>query len=221
MAVSLERLLNLANNNLQDSTNNLATADRQELVKKAVIAYSKRQPYVTIQAYTGNATGFYAKPTGWDDDFSSFREIEYPVEQSPKQLIRRSDYDLELTPTGDQLRFFQNKPGDNKTFWVRYTAAHPIDSDSNYSTVAAKDAEGISYLATALMCGALASFYATKANSNLANVDIVGYATRTQEYKGLATHWAKLYDKAIRETITGKHDYIPFISNSYWDRTNS
>jgi len=219
MGVTLDNLLTLANNNLQDNSTNLPTADRQELCRKALRIYSRRRPFLYLQAYIATTSSFYDLPTHWDDEFSNIEEIEYPIEQTPPSLIDGQYFNIELMSGGKQIRFHANRPSNNEIFWVRYTGLYFFNSD-NESQAPEADDKGLAYLAAALMCQALAAFYSSRANPNYGNVDVMNYDDRAGSYSTRAKEFMKLYDKEIPET-TGVHGNVPFISNSYWDRTNA
>jgi len=219
MGVTLANLLSLANNNLNDDSTHLSTSDREELCRKAVRIYSRRRPFLYLQAYIGTTSSFHDLPTHWDGKFSYIENIEYPIEQTPPSYIKQKDFDIDLMDGGKKIRFSANRPPDGETFWVRYTGLYFFDSNNN-SQVPEADDKGISYLAAALMCQVLASFYSSRANPNYPNVELMNYDERATNYSNRAKEFYKLYDTEIPDE-TGVHGSVDFITNSYWDRTNA
>lgn len=220
MGVTLANLLSLANNNLQDNSSHLSTVDREELCKKAVRIYSRRRPFNYLQAYTGTNSSFYDLPTHWDNEFSVIENIEYQIEETPPSYIPTKDYDIQLMSGGYQIRFSANRPSNGEIFWVRYTGLYFFDSNEE-SQVPEADDKGIAYLAAALMCQALASFYSSRANPNYPNVEVMNYDERSANYSTRAKEFMKLYDDTIPEDTTGVISETPLITESYWDRTNA
>ena len=219
MSVTLTQLLTKANNHLKFAdTTNYTTAQREDACRSAVKEYSKRRPRYILQSYTATASQFYDLPTSWDQSFSYIQEIEYEVDQTPKETIKQKYYSIDLMSDGYKLRFGNQYPTSGDTFYVKYYGLHSFDSSGD-SNIFDADLVGLSYLAASIMCEELATFFASKADGNLPNVEIVEFNTRVDEYTKKSREWLKKYNKEIQGD-NSTWDNIDFIDNSYWDRND-
>lgn len=222
MGITLTQLLAQANNHLQFADTTAYTSTEREMAcASAVQEYSRRRPQISIEAYTGIDTSapFYDLPTSWIEGFSVIVEIEYPINQVNKTTIDPGDWSIDLMPTGKKIRFYNNAPGENETFWVKYIKNYSFDSNGD-SEIDDVDLKGLSYLAVSIMCNELSTFFASKANPSLANAEIIGYPDRVSEYSTKARDWYKKYEAEIKSDLTSTWSSIPFLDFSYWDRTN-
>jgi len=221
MGLTLTQIANDANrylrNNNTEALLNLPQTDRDEIVKDAVKKYSRVRPITRLEVFAGNNTGFYNLPAAWIEEFSTISEIEHPIEQSPPLIIRPENYFISLMATGKMIRFRFNNPGQNSTFWVKYTIEHTFDSTGT-STVPTTDKDVIAYLSTSLMAQAFSSFFASKATNSLADVEIVGYNTRVAEFNTLAEKYLKMYVEDITDDNTGVYGQIDFVRDLYFNR---
>lgn len=201
-----------------DDAVSLPTDTRDELVFKALREYSRRRPNLTVEAMTGNSTGTYSLPTSYEHGFSNVQEIEFPVDQNPRETIDQSNWDVDKTPSGRRLRFGGYKPGDGQTFWIKFTTPHTFESSGLSEDVPETDQTGIEYLTASLFCQALATFFASKANPNLPEAQVFEYTTRSDEYNTLATKWRTKYDEQIKQEVTGIIGAVKFGRDMYFDR---
>ncbi len=222
MAVTLTTLLARTNELLKNTdTVNLTTADRRDLIVRAVREYSIRRPYIGMYAETAGSDNWYTLPSSYEDGFSSIIEIEYPIENTPPDTIDSEDYKIDTmiisSTTTRVLRFINNSPTSGEVFWWKYTIRHTFDSSDN-STVPDADELGVAYLCCSLFCNALANHYAGRADANLSEVEVPAMTTRKDEYQSMASTWWTKYDNTITQRETGVEGYINFSQDMYFER---
>lgn len=221
MGITLAQLLSQANDHLKFSDLvKYTTEEREDACRSAVQEYSARRPNPILQSYTGIGDDpFYDIPTSWNEGFSVIVEIEYKIQQTPKQTIADKYFSIDLMSDGKKLRFGSKYPADGETFWVKYYGNHSFDSAGN-SDMNDADLKGLSYLATSIMCQELSTYFASKADPNLSNVEMVEFTSRVDEYAKKAGSWLKKYNSEIKSDMNCTWSSIDFIDNSYWNRND-
>lgn len=199
------------------TTSIMTTADRRDLIVRAVREYSLRRPYFGIYAQTAGSLDYYSLPSDFEDGFSSILEIEYPITSTPKEVIESDDYDIDIMSDGKKLRFSSNSPTSGEIFWIKYTKRHTFDS-SDLSTVPLADELGVAYLACSIICNAIASYYSGRAEANLTSIEIPNMPSRSDDWQGRADTWYEKYDKIITESTTGLEGYVQFARDMYFER---
>lgn len=222
MATALSDILKRTNELLKfTDTVNLTTADRRDLIVRAVREYSVRRPYWGITAQTAGSDNWYSLPSDYEDGFSFMHEIEYPVGNTPPDTIDDDNWFIDTMIVSStavkRLRFVSNSPTNGEIFWMKYTKRHTFDSSDN-STVPDCDELGIAYLCCSLFCAALADHYAGRSDGNLTEVEIPGMTTRKDEYQSMAQTWWTKYDKSLPQLEDGAEGYINFSQDMYFDR---
>ncbi len=188
-----------------------------DLIVKALKKYSRRRPQTTVSALTGNTTAIYSLPAAFENGFSRIKEVEFPIQLSPKQFIRANHYELDNDPDGKIFRFDNFNPGSGQTFWIKYTTRHEFGSDGQ-ADVAESDQAAFEYLTASILCNAYSAFYASKANASLPEVEAIAYNERVDEYKTKAGDYFKMYTDEIIDEFTGIHGDVNFSRDMFWDR---
>jgi len=218
MGVSLTDLTTLTNALVKfTDTTILSNTDRQLLIEESVKKYSKRRPLIRTEVYTGTTSDFYTLPANYEDGFSEFYEIEYPVEASPKEIVEPKYWAVEQMGTGKKLRFHSCNPGSGNTFWAKYTGRHTFDGSGD-SLIPICDKTALAYLCASLYCEAISDFYASRSDPNLSEVQIPGITSRTMEWQAQAKRWMHKYDEEIIDTVSGVEGQIDFSQDMYFDR---
>lgn len=223
MGVSLSEIL--ADTNRWLLTNDaqslaiLSTSDREDIIRSAVRQYSRRRPYLILQAYTSVSDNWYDLPDSWEDGFSRIQEIEYPIENTPPNRIDEIDYFISLMSDGKKIRFIRNNPTTGNTFWVKYQIRHAFDS-AEASDIPEDDRTVLSYLCISLFCDALATHFASKADPSLPEAQLLEYTSRVDEYSKKAREWMKRFKDEFQDEDTGTYGEIGFTQDNFWDRSN-
>jgi hypothetical protein len=221
MGVTLTQLQEDTNRYFKHSTGNLSQVDRNAIIDDAIRKYSQERPLNAISAKTGASDAWYSLPSGWEEGFSVIKEIEYPVESTPKEIIKPEYFDVQHMlvsgSTVQRLRFDLGNPSLGETFWIKYTKRHVID-DSGDSDIPTAHRNAVAYLSVSLMCQAMADFFGGKSDTTLTSVDFVDQPSRVEEWEGLAKIWLKKYHDEITQEVTGIHGQIDFSQDMYHDR---
>ena len=222
MGLLLEEIADRTNDVLLNESANdystLSQARRNRLIYNGIIAYSRMRPLVSVEVMTGTDDPWYELPSDYEVGFSAIQSIEYPVEKSPAQFIDDKWFRVETMPAGDRLRFSQNNPTTGQAFWVRFTRRHVVESTTE-SDIPSASLDGLSYLCASYMASSLASFYSSKSNPSLPEVEIVGYQTRSAEYSKNAKSFLLLAEKILKPAdqncVWGDLD---FVQDQWFDR---
>jgi hypothetical protein len=170
-----------------------------------------------LQAIVAGSDNWHSLPTAWEVGFSSIKEIEYEIEQTPKRTLDKKDYYVSLMSTERKLRFDRNNPTNGDTFWVRFWTRHSFDSDGN-SEIPVADETALSFLVMSNYCDAFADHYASRADPNLSEVEAISQPNRVAEWSDKAKDWQAKYEKELKDSYTGVHGGVGFIQDPYWDR---
>lgn len=213
-----ENVNELLRNNSVNDLSILPQTVRDNIIKKdAVRKYSRVRPLLVIEEYTATSAAWYDLPAGWEDGFSEIDEIEYPVEKTPKEIIEAKEYRVSLMPAGKKIRFSTIKPSSGDAFWIKYSQRHGFLS-SGESDIPYADLDVLSYLSCSLLCTSLATFYASKTNPSLSEAEVIGYATRSDEYRNRAEDWMKKYKDELQEDSTGLYGSLDYVRDTYFER---
>jgi len=174
---------------VQDQAHKLSTDDRDAAIAQAIVQrYSKDRPILTVTDVAGNGGQDLGVPSGWENQFSQVRELEYPIGQIPAQTVEDYDWVMYQSPDGWNIRFLVDVPLATEKVRVTWTARHTSDG----STVPAPDFDAVCDFAASLCCERLAALYAQTGDSSI-GADIVNYRTKGQEYLALAKAARKRY----------------------------
>jgi len=217
----LSTLRSLLDSNLKfSSTTVLPQSERDQAIDSAIDRYSSARPKVQVTAMVANSTGIYELPAAWVNNFSSLREVEYPIEQNPTEYIDPDYTVIEKSPSGYRLKIVYYNPVTGETFWLKYSVPYSFDTSGN-AEIPSQDIEGISFLATSFACEKLATYFAEKVSSSLPNADVVDFGNQVEEYSKRASRWLNKYRQAIETHETGVITQGHFTRFNYWNRDNN
>jgi hypothetical protein len=166
------------------SATDLTPAQIAANLQQALKEYAKTAPLILVQDITATGEYEYTLPTGWVDEFSSFKSLEYPagVSQNPEDaLIQPEKYGVYKYPASSKLRFYDIAPGSG-TIRATYTAPHAVITAS--STVYTNDVDSVCSLAAAFCCFDLARRYAQD-NDSYISADSVDRKSKAEKYLSL------------------------------------
>lgn len=177
---------------LQDAAGKVSQAQQDIAIDEAVnIRFSADRPRVLVSDITGNDTNDLPLPVGedgseWEDGFSTFLWIEFPIGNVPESFIDPSDWRMYRTPTGLFLRLLATVPDDTDTIRVTWTVRQTP------STVPAGDFQAVCCYAAALCFESMAASYIQTMDAAIAG-DTVNYRTKAQECMGVAKAFRTRY----------------------------
>lgn len=187
---------------LQDAAAKLAADARDACLVQAILQrYSKDRPVEKVVDLAGNATSDLPLPASFEQGFSFFTEVEYPVGSVPPTVLDDVNWTLYRTPTALVLRLLTAKPTAIETVRVSFPARHAADG----STVPEPDFEAVCDYAAALGYEKLAGFYTQTGDPSL-QADSVNYRSKGEEYLALARSARRRYfaHLGIDEEATGQ-----------------
>lgn len=198
---------------VQDKAGDLIAADRNKAIDHAVEQFSRARPRNVVADVTGNATNDYTPPTGWVEQFSVIRSIEFPKDNVPATLLEDGDFEIYRTTAAEKIRLLKDKPATTETFRVTFTGLHSVTA--TVGTIGDGDFRAVCHLAAAIGCRILANRYAQMTEPTL-GADSVDHKSKAFEYETRA----KALHKVYREHIGAEQD-MPAPAASYtqdWDR---
>ena len=185
---------------LQDTAGMLGTADKEAFILEAVSRYSQDRPWEVAAEIPGDGGFDYDPPAGWEEGFSSGRQVEYPAGQQNPEILDDNDWMLYQGASGKKLRFLNCSPGTGDTILFSFTKRHQVTADS--SSVPAADQDAVVNLAGALCCYALARKYAQTSEPLIA-ADAVNYGSKSGEYEKRGKTLEGLYKAHISRPADG------------------
>ncbi len=209
---------------IQDAAAKLAAADRDDCIREALTGrYSQARPRLLIKDLAGDSATYAWTPaaatawTGWDEQFSAIRSLEYPQGERPPAYLGKDDWCWVQTPTGRQLQLITTTPQTGYTLRVSYTVQHSADA----STVPDADFVGAVNLAAAIAARRLQAIYSQLGDSSI-GADAVDYRGKQQGYGQLAadleTKFAQAFglDKTTEQpAASASTDWDPGLESGY------
>ncbi|GER92684.1 hypothetical protein A45J_0402 [hot springs metagenome] len=168
--------------------------DYDRNIAAAIAIYSKHRPNLKVVDITGNGGHDYDLPSGWIDEFSVIKSIEYPIGDVPATLIDNDKYEIYQSPTAKKIRLINDTPSASESFRVTFTT---LRTDT---TIPDGDIDALCNLASALCLEELANAYAQTSDSTIA-ADSVNYRTKSFDFAQRAKRLMQLYKEhmGIRE----------------------
>ena len=193
---------------IHDDAGKLTSGELARFVRQAIVGrYSSDAPLVLVSELSGNGTYFLDTPQAvegqvgvFEPEFSIIREIEYPIERTPKETLLDADVSLYQTPTGFKIQIQSCAPSATEILRCTWTARHKSDG----STVPDKDFYAVADFAASLALEALAAIYVQIGDPAI-SADSVNYRTKSQEYRDLAKVVRRRYFNhvGVEESSTG------------------
>jgi len=172
--------------------------DKYLAIGQAVKKYSRDKPREVIEDEAGSGAFDYAVSglDEWSDDFSSIRQVEYPVDDDDRtaNILDDDGWMIYEKPAGKVLRFTEDTPVTGESIRITYTALHTC-SDSA-CTIPGIDEEAVQLLAAAYFLDMLAVYHAQDGDASI-NADAVAHDSRAAEYASRAARYRKQYNDHV------------------------
>lgn len=173
-----------------DSGKLVNPADYDRNIAAAIALYSKHRPNLKVADITGNGGHDYDLPSGWIDEFSTVKGIEYPIGDVPATMLDADDYEIYQSPAAKKIRLINDSPSASESFRVTFTI---LRTDT---TIPDGDIDALCNLSAALCLEDLANAFAQTSDS-LINADSVNYRTKSDEFARRAKRLMQLYKEHI------------------------
>jgi len=172
----------------------LGEAEKIVCINKAVKRYSGDRPRIVPEDVDGDGGFDYpvADLASWDDEFSSIKSVEYPVDdtEAAAAVLQDDAWCIYRTPAGKVLRFLEDTPDADDDIRITYTALH-LCTDAQ-STIPGVDEEAVQMLAAALFCEMLATYYSQDQDSTI-GADSVDHKSKADQYSRRAKTYRAEY----------------------------
>jgi hypothetical protein len=176
----------------------LVSADKILAISAAMKKYSKDKPRKVVEDESGTGAFDYAISllADWADDFSTIREVEYPVDDDDEtpDVLDEEQWMIYEKPAGKYLRFLDEKPATTETIRVTYTALHTCTVTA--CTVPSIDEDAVKSLCAAQFCEALAGYYSQDQDSTI-DADSVDHTSKARDYASRAKQLRKIYNDHV------------------------
>lgn len=179
---------------VQDGAADLSEEDKVKAIDHAVERFSQARPRTIVADVVGNSTSDYTPPSGWVDDWSAIKAIEYPVGNVPETYLESGDYKIYQSPTAKKIRLMTIKPTASETFRATITGLHSVTSGAG--TINDGDFRAVCHLAGSYACRMLSARYAQLSEPTL-QADSVAHSSKSQEYAARARELYKIYAQHI------------------------
>lgn len=179
---------------VRDKDQVIASASRDEAIAQAVLQYSADRPREVVVDQVAMAGYELALPAGWDPALSQLRAIEYPVDQLVPRYVSTSDVRFRKRPDEDVVLAFPFEFPAAASVRLTYTQPHVVDDTTD--TVPEIHRNAVACLAASMLCGQLASYYATEGAPTI-GADVSDPATKTDKFRARARDLAAQYAAAV------------------------
>lgn len=164
--------------------------DYNTKIQAAIKRYSRHRPGIAAVDIVGNGTHDYSLPTGWNDEFSSIKSIEYPLGDVPATLLDNDEFEIYQSPTGKKIRLLNYAPVATASFRVSFTI---LRTDA---TIPDMDVDALVTLAAALCCEDLANAFIQSSDSTI-GADSVNYRSKAAEAASRGKRLMQLYKEHL------------------------
>jgi hypothetical protein len=187
MAYYLDDYKRFVSTKVQADETEFDDADAEDTVLDAIVRYSQIRPRQLVYEYTGDGSTYdLALPTGWVQDFSQIKKVEFPARKRNPQFMDFSDYEVIHKVAGYYLRLLNSTPSASEYTMVSYTSPHTV-SDSS-TTVPSSDFYAICYMAAAIACVNLAAKFAATIDPEI-NADSVNSIDKSRIWLELSDRY--------------------------------
>lgn len=167
---------------VRDDTGKIANADRDEAIARAVARYSKDRPIEKIEDVAAPGGNRLTLPAGWQAGFSDLLQLEYPIGNTPAELISQERYGIYSTPTGDEIKIL-DAINAGASVRMTYTIRHQVDGAND--TIRADDREPVCAYAASLALDQLAAWFTGSSDSTI-QADSVDRRSKGADYAARA-----------------------------------
>ena len=182
---------------VRDKDQVIASASRDNAITQAVLRYSADRPRevtIDVVALAGYELDL---PMGWDPVLSTLRVIEYPVDQVPASEVDTASVRFRKRPDADVVLAFPFAFPAGASVRLTYTQQHVVDDTTD--TIPAVHRNAIACLAASMLCGQLASYYATEGAPTI-GADVSDPAAKTDKFRLRARDLAAQYTAIVGVT---------------------
>jgi hypothetical protein len=185
--MSLAQLRVMLDDRLRDTAGICTTPQKDAALTEAVKRYSLDYPSVAAAQFVGDGVGYtFPLAAPFTPGFSQMIAVEYPVGQQVPAFLEPETYVV----VGSDLRFLTLILPAGEIAKASFTALHTLSETTD--TVPVMHQEWVAWLAAAICCRQLASYYAQTSESTL-GADAAYFRSRSAEYLALSKTYELTY----------------------------
>lgn len=184
-------LIDLVKAKVKDDSGRLTdTDDYLPAIDGALERYSRHKPKVLVVDVDADLLPGLPLPAAWVEEFSTIKQVEYPVGSQPPQILDAADWYLYRAPQGWRLYLVGEQPA------FGATARLTITTLRNAGDIPAGDLDAVTCLAAASCLETLASLFVQTSDPTI-QADVVNYRTKSGEAAARAKRLRQLYQEHI------------------------
>lgn len=187
--MALSDIQTLVDNYVRDASATVSTADRDVAIDLAVQRLSEDKPRTLAEDVVSDGTNFLPLPASWESDFSAIDHLEYPIGNTPPDVIDQSEWSMYLSPTGWKIQTLY-AIGSGDSVRVQFTIAHVLDATTD--TVLMGQREAVAAYAASIALQQLAAKYTNDGEPTIA-ADAVDHQNKGRDYALRARDLRKIY----------------------------
>ena len=185
---------------IQDAAGKLPVTTRNQAIRSALSLHAQNIPAIKFQIVTGVSDGCARTPTGWADEMSQIKQLEYPLNDRPPVYLEEEDFSVIAAATAAtpyRILFINSTPAATAPFGVRFTAPHFLGATASQNTIPDAHIDAVANLSASIACQQLSAFYSQQGD-NLINADSVNNQSKTPNYLQLAKVFMSYYVKFFK-----------------------
>lgn len=168
---------------VQDKDGALTQDAHGRAIAAAVQQYSVDRPRVRVADLLAPGGAYVPTPDDWSVNLSRLNAVEFPIGDSPATMIPLRNVEQYASPDGIMFRCLGYSFPAGAALRVTYTAKHRLTVDED--SIPEEHALGVAHYAASLLCGQLASHYATESAPTIA-ADTTDHRGKTERFASRA-----------------------------------
>lgn len=186
---------------VRDKDQVVSSGSKQLAIGQALLVYSGHRPREVVADVAADVAGYELPlPAGWVPDFSELRAVEYPRDQVPVAMLDMSRIYRRVRPAGERIELPVEMPL-AAVARVTYSATHTVDNATDTVPIAHRYA--VQCLAASILCGQLASYYATEGAPTI-GADVSDHQGKTERFRARARDLRDVYNTTLGIATGGK-----------------
>ncbi len=173
----------------------LTNTEIDAFLAQALASHALRYPVRVSVDVTADGTSYTALPTGWESGLSTLVSVEWPINQSPANIVDPRELRSYLSPTGEKLAWSGSPPSSGTSVRFVITASPILGAVAASTTLPDAHFYPVANLAASICAEAIAAKYA-QMGEPVINVDAASYQ-KMNDWLTLARRLSDRYRQAF------------------------
>ena len=185
---------------IQDAAGKLTVTTRNQAIRQAIGLHAQNIPAIKFQIITGVSDGCARTPTGWVDEVSQIKQLEFPLNDRPPIYLEEEDFQVIAAATAAtpyRILFINSTPAATAPFGVRFTAPHHLGATASQNTIPDHHIDAVASLAAHVACTQLSAFYSQQGDNTI-QADSVNNQQKNPNYLQLSKVFMSYYTKFFK-----------------------